>query len=76
MKYLKYYLNKIEEKKDFLMSMSNDLKKPLNAMLALLDLLAKELKNPTQLNLVQSAQNNGEILLNLINNILETSKLS
>ena len=75
-KYLKFYLKKMEEKKDFMTSMSNGLKRPLNTILGLLDLLAKEIKSVPMCDFIESAQNNGEVLLNLINNILETSKLS
>ena len=55
--------------------MNKDLKNPVHAILGNLDLLEKEVKEEMRIDLMKKAKNNGEILLNIINNILDVSTL-
>ena len=59
------------EKDEFIASLNQDLRNPLNAILGNLELLEREAKYKVELDLIKNAKSNGEILLNIMNNILD-----
>ncbi|MDO8910232.1 MAG: PAS domain S-box protein [Phenylobacterium sp.] len=62
-------------KSDFLASMSHEIRTPMNAIMGIADLLAKTPLTPEQDKYVQIFRRSGDNLLNLINDILELSKV-
>uniref|UniRef100_UPI0025F9E483 PAS domain-containing hybrid sensor histidine kinase/response regulator n=1 Tax=Phenylobacterium sp. TaxID=1871053 RepID=UPI0025F9E483 len=62
-------------KSDFLASMSHEIRTPMNAIMGIADLLAKTALTPEQQKFVQIFQRSGDNLLNLINDILDLSKV-
>jgi len=62
-------------KSDFLASMSHEIRTPMNAIMGIADLLAKTPLSPEQDKYVQIFRRSGENLLNLINDILDLSKV-
>jgi PAS domain S-box-containing protein len=64
-----------QTKSDFLASMSHEIRTPMNAIIGIADLLAKTPLSPEQNNYVQIFRRAGDNLLNLINDILDLSKV-
>jgi PAS domain S-box-containing protein len=62
-------------KSDFLASMSHEIRTPMNAIMGIADLLAKTALTPEQNRFVQIFRRSGDNLLNLINDILDLSKV-
>ncbi len=62
-------------KSDFLASMSHEIRTPMNALMGIADLLAKTALSPEQDKYVQIFRRAGDNLLNLINDILDLSKV-
>ena len=63
-------------KSDFLSAMSHDLRTPMNAIVGLCTLLAREAKNPQKvLDYVRKLNGSSQHLLGLINDILDMSKI-
>jgi len=62
-------------KSEFLANMSHEIRTPMNAIIGFTDLLQKDLKNPTHQNYVRSVQDSSKILLTIINDILDLSKV-
>src|SRR5476651_1926556 len=62
-------------KSDFLASMSHEIRTPMNAIMGISDLLAKTALSPEQDKYVQIFRRAGDNLLNLINDILDLSKV-
>ena len=62
-------------KSDFLASMSHEIRTPMNAVMGIADLLAKTALTPEQDKYVQIFRRAGDNLLNLINDILDLSKV-
>src|SRR6202790_3071602 len=62
-------------KSDFLASMSHEIRTPMNAIMGIADLLAKTALSPEQDKYVQIFLRAGDNLLNLINDILDLSKV-
>ena len=62
-------------KSDFLASMSHEIRTPMNAIMGIADLLAKTKLSPEQDRYVQVFRRAGDNLLNLINDILDLSKV-
>jgi len=64
-----------QTKSDFLASMSHEIRTPMNAIMGIADLLAKTSLTPEQDKYVQIFRRAGDNLLNLINDILDLSKV-
>ncbi len=64
-----------ESKSLFLASMSHEIRTPMNGVIGLLDTLDKTSLNKEQKQLVSTATESGHLLLSLINNILDFSKM-
>jgi PAS domain S-box-containing protein len=64
-----------QTKSDFLASMSHEIRTPMNSIMGIADLLAKTVLTPEQEKYVSIFQRSGENLLNLINDILDLSKV-
>ena len=62
-------------KSEFLANMSHEIRTPMNAIIGFTDLLQKDLKDPTHKNYVRSVQDSSKILLTIINDILDLSKV-
>lgn len=62
-------------KSEFLAAMSHEIRTPLNALLGMSDLLALTPMGPVQSRYLQSIKNNSEILLALVCDILDVSKI-
>ena len=62
-------------KSDFLASMSHEIRTPMNAIMGIADLLAKTSLSAEQDKYVQIFRRSGDNLLNLINDILDLSKV-
>jgi PAS domain S-box-containing protein len=62
-------------KSDFLASMSHEIRTPMNSIMGIADLLAKTTLSPEQDKYVQIFRRAGDNLLNLINDILDLSKV-
>ncbi len=62
-------------KSDFLANMSHEIRTPMNAILGMADLLAESNLTPRQKRYVDIFQHSGMILLRIINDILDLSKL-
>ena len=62
-------------KSDFLASMSHEIRTPMNAIMGIADLLAKTRLTEEQDKYVQIFRRSGDNLLNLINDILDLSKV-
>ncbi len=64
-----------QTKSDFLASMSHEIRTPMNAIMGIADLLAKTALSSEQDKYVQIFRRSGDNLLNLINDILDLSKV-
>src|SRR5450432_4262322 len=64
-----------QTKSEFLASMSHEIRTPMNAIIGIADLLAKTPLSPEQNKYVQIFRRAGDNLLNLINDILDLSKV-
>ena len=64
-----------QTKSDFLASMSHEIRTPMNAIMGVVGLLAKTSLSPEQDKYVQIFRRAGDNLLNLINDILDLSKV-
>ena len=62
-------------KSEFLANMSHEIRTPMNAIIGFTDILAKEVEDPTHKNYVKSVQDSSKILLTIINDILDISKV-
>ena len=64
-----------ESKSRFLASMSHEIRTPMNAVLGILDLLKDTTLTAKQLTLIATARDSGELLMSIINDILDFTKM-
>jgi len=62
-------------KSEFLANMSHEIRTPMNAIIGFTDLLEKNITNITNKNYIKSVQDSSKILLTIINDILDLSKV-
>ncbi|MCW9026418.1 MAG: ATP-binding protein, partial [Thiovulaceae bacterium] len=62
-------------KSEFLANMSHEIRTPMNAIIGFTDLLEKNLQDSTNINYLKSVQDSSKILLTIINDILDISKV-
>lgn len=67
--------NASQAKSEFLANMSHELRTPMNAMIGFADLLKTTNLNDTQRDYVDTIKASGQILLTLINDVLDVTKL-
>ncbi len=67
--------NANKAKSVFLANISHEIRTPLNAVIGFSELLKKQLSNPIQKNYIESIQSSGNTLLDIINDILDLSKI-
>jgi signal transduction histidine kinase/CheY-like chemotaxis protein len=63
------------EKTVFLANMSHEIRTPMNAILGFSELLQSDLRDPQQRRYLQSIRSSADLLLQLINDILDMSKI-
>ena len=62
-------------KTEFLNNMSHDIRTPMNALLGYAKLMNKELTDPKLLHYQENIEQSGQLLLSIINNILDMSRI-
>ncbi|MFK5855078.1 MAG: PAS domain S-box protein [Bacteroidota bacterium] len=62
-------------KSTFLTNMSHEIRTPMNAILGFSEILSKRIEDESQIQYLKSIQSSGKTLLDLINNILDLSKI-
>lgn len=65
----------VKVKEEFLANMSHEIRTPMNAVIGFTDLLYEGIKEPKYLEYIKSIRNSGKHLLQIINDILEISKV-
>ena len=68
-------LQQSKEKSRFLANMSHEIRTPMNGVLGMLDILAKTPLDPQQHEYLSTAYSSSEILLEVINSVLDLSKI-
>lgn len=62
-------------KSQFLANMSHEIRTPLNGVLGMAELLESHIDDPEKLRMIQTIRTSGENLLNIINDLLDMSKV-
>jgi len=65
----------VEAKDTFVSSLSHEIRNPLNAIKGSIEYLLKVVKDSSYLQVLNNAKLSGEVLLNLVNNVLDAAKL-
>lgn len=65
----------MEVKDSFVSMLSHEIRNPLNSLKGSIDYLSQVVKNPEHLKVLKNAKLSGEILLNLVSNVLDAAKL-
>ena len=65
----------VEAKDSFVSMLSHEMRNPLNSLKGSVDYLLQVTSTPDQVSILQNARLSGEILLNLVNNMLDAAKL-
>jgi len=71
----KEVLQAAKSKDTFVSSLSHEIRNPLNCMNGSIDYLLRVVDNPSHLQILNNAKVSGEVLLNLLNNVLDAAKL-
>jgi len=71
----KYAINMAQSKSDFLANMSHEIRTPMNGVLGMLDLLNDRSLDDKSKEYVETAHGSANMLLNVINDILDISKI-
>ena len=66
----------LQEKENFILRFSHEIRNPLNSLLGNVDLCQEFAENEESRQMLREAKVSGEILLQLLNNILDTAKVS
>jgi len=74
-KLTKEVVQAMEAKDTFISMISHEIRNPLNALKVSIDYLLQIVKDQTQIKILKNAQLSGEVLLNLVNNVLDAAKL-
>lgn len=69
-------LKAADSKSEFLANMSHELRTPMNGILGMMKILAKTSLDLQQEHYLRIAQNSGELLLSVINDVLDFSKIN
>jgi two-component system sensor histidine kinase EvgS len=64
-----------QAKSEFLANMSHEIRTPMNSVLGFSELLEKQISDPIQKDYLEAIQRGGKALLNIINDILDLSKI-
>ena len=64
-----------EAKSQFLANMSHELRTPMNAILGMIDVALPKAANPTVLDCLQTAKGSADLLLTLLNDLLDSTKI-
>ncbi|MTJ05843.1 MAG: response regulator [Sediminimonas qiaohouensis] len=62
-------------KSQFLANMSHEIRTPLNGVLGMAELLESHIEDPEKFRMIQTIRRSGESLLNIINDLLDMSKI-
>ncbi len=62
-------------KSDFLAKMSHEMRTPLNGVLGIADILAETVTDPSSLQMIDVLRNSGALLMGIINDLLDMSKI-
>lgn len=65
----------MEAKTQFLANMSHEIRTPMNAIVGMIELLSMENPSPSQRRYLTTLQNSSDLLLRIINDILDVSKI-
>jgi len=65
----------VEAKDTFVSSLSHEIRNPLNALNISIEYLLGSVKDPVQLEVLRNAKMSGDVLANLVNNVLDAAKL-